>query len=59
MKAIELKRNILSKAILTAYVSNEINTQNDVDVIMSKIEKSLNISKQEAANFFRESIGIN
>nr|DAJ08511.1 MAG TPA: hypothetical protein [Caudoviricetes sp.] len=59
MKTTDLKRNILSKAILTAYVSNEINTQADVDVIMGKIEKDLNVSKQEAASFFRESIGIN
>lgn len=57
MKATELKSNILSKEILKAFVSGEINTQNDVDSVMSQIQKILGLTKIESAQFFRNSIG--
>ena len=57
MKAIELKSNILSKEILKAFVSGEINTHNDVDSVMSQIQKILGLTRTESAQFFRNSIG--
>ena len=51
------RRNMVSKSILAMFVNNEINTQEDVNTIMSAIMRNLAMTRTEAANFFRESIG--
>lgn len=48
---------MVSKAILSMFASNEINTQEDVNAIMSAIMRNLSMTRTEAARFFRESIG--
>lgn len=52
-----VRRNMVSKSILAMYVNNEINTQDDVNAIMSAIMRNLSMTRTEAASFFRESIG--
>lgn len=51
------RRNMVSKSILAMFVNNEINTQEDVNIIMIGLMKNLAMTRTEAANFFRESIG--
>lgn len=55
----EIRERVIAKAILTMFVKGEINTQSDVDVIMSKIQKNLNMSAVQACEFFRNAIGTN
>ena len=50
------RRNMVSKSILAMFVNNEINTQEDVNMIMSAIMRNLSMTRTEAANFFRKSI---
>lgn len=52
-----VRRNMVSKSILAMFVNNEINTQDDVNTVMSAIMRNLSMTRTEAANFFRESIG--
>ena len=52
-----VRRNMVSKSILAMFVNNEINTQDDVNTVMSAIMRNLSMTITEAANFFRESIG--
>lgn len=51
------RRNMVSKSILAMFVNNEINTQEDVNIIMDGLMKNLSMTRTEAAQFFRESIG--
>lgn len=51
------RRNMVSKSILAMFVNNEINTQEDVNTIMTTIMRNLSMTRTEAARFFRESIG--
>ena len=51
------RRNMVSKSILAMFVNNEINTQEDVNTIMDALMKNLAMTRTEAAQFFRESIG--
>lgn len=59
MKATVVRQRIIADAILTMFVKGEINTQADVDAVMSKIQKNLNMSVEQAAEFFRNAIGAN
>lgn len=52
-----VRRNMVSKSILAMFVNNEINTQEDVNIIMEGLVKNLSMTRTEAAQFFRESIG--
>ena len=52
-----VRRNMVSKSILAMFVNNEINTQEDVNTIMTTIMRNLSMTRTEAARFFRESIG--
>lgn len=56
-KTYTARRNMVSKSILAMFVNNEINTQEDVDIIMTGLMKNLAMTRTEAAQFFRESIG--
>lgn len=57
MKAITIRKRIIADAILTMFVKGEINTQGDVDAVMTKIRENLNMSVEQAADFFRKAIG--
>lgn len=59
MKSTVVRERIIATAILTMFVEGRINTQSDVDVIMSKIKKNLNMTTVQAAEFFRNVIGTN
>lgn len=59
MKTATIKEIVMLKAILAMFVDGRINTQSDVDVIMSKIQKNLNMSAVHACEFFRNAIGTN
>ena len=52
-------QGIIADAILTMFVKGEINTQSDVDAVMNKIQKNLNMSVEQAGEFFRKAIGTN
>ena len=57
MKATTIRERIVSDAILTMFVKGDINTQRDVDAVMTKIRDNLNMSVEQAAYFFRKAIG--
>lgn len=59
MKATVVRKRIIADAILTMFVNGEINTRKDVDAVMSKIQKNLNMSAEQAGEFFRNAIGSN
>ena len=44
MKATTIMERIVSDAILTMFVKGDINTQRDVDAVMTKIRDNLNMS---------------
>lgn len=56
---VTIRQRIIADAILTMFVKGEINTQSDVDAVMNKIQKNLNMSVEQAGEFFRNAIGTN
>jgi len=59
MNTIELRKRIIADAILTTFAEGKINTQSDVDVIMIKVQNNLNMTADQAAEFFKNAIGTN
>lgn len=53
-----IRRNLIQKFVMTEFVSNRINTQKDVDRMLNMITTKLNMNKDEAKSFLRESIGL-
>ena len=56
---VTIRQRIIADAILTMFVKGEINTQSDVDAVMNKIQKNLNMAVEQAGEFFRNAIGTN
>lgn len=59
MKLNTIRKRVIADAILAMFVEGKINTQNDVDAMMLKIRRNLNMSAEQAGKFFRNAIGAN
>lgn len=53
-----IRRNLIQKFVMTEFVSNRMNTQEDTNKMINLIEKKLQMSNTEAKSFLRESIGL-
>lgn len=53
-----IRRNLIQKFVMTEFVSNRMNTQEDTNKMINLVEKKLQMSNTEAKSFLRESIGL-
>ena len=56
MKANQIKRNIVKAFIMTEFVNERLNTQEQVDNMIAVVSKKLSISRMGAAEFIHNSI---
>ena len=56
MKTNEIKRNIIQKFVMMEFAKGMLNTQKDIDNMISLVSKKLSMNNEEAGVFIHKSI---